>query len=122
MDLYQTRRERLNLLVAQQFSGVAYRLAAHLELDPVQVYRLLGRSNRTSNCGQVLARRIEQACHLPSGWLDTPSNATEPSARLAAIITALQQAEQMPDSATLLDGIESMLQLWQRATVKPTTD
>ncbi len=120
MNITDTRRERLQLLINERFEGVVLRCANELTMKPPQLHRRL-----SSNQGirEDSARRIETTLGLPRGWLDLPIDPlgiTEPSATYTAVMSLEEKA------TYVIDGVSALLHLAQlpqtclghRATIK----
>lgn len=68
------RKENLRYLIDTQFDGVVQRLARRCEIQHSQIWRVLKDTpvkGQPRWVGEKLARRIEEHCELPEGWLDT---------------------------------------------------
>lgn len=73
MDIKEIRRFRLRKLILTRFSGISARLAEHIGRQPSYIARIFSDNPQHSrNIGETLAREIEQACNLESGYLDRP--------------------------------------------------
>ena len=67
------RRDNLRLIIDKYHGGVAGKLAAALDKQPNQIYRILSDNpNSRRNAGTALVREIEEHHSLPEGWMDTP--------------------------------------------------
>lgn len=71
-DVYQTRLKNLRLVINTSFNGVDARLARALGVAPTVVSRYFTSPDlpHYRPIGAKMARRIEQAVHEPSGWMD----------------------------------------------------
>lgn len=75
MNLRETRRANLELLIADVFLGRAIELARRIGRSESQVsqWRMSERKDgRFFGIGEHSARRIEQASGKPQGWMDVP--------------------------------------------------
>lgn len=93
----EIRRENARRLAAE--IGSPADLARRLEMSDSQMGQLIGR-NPVRNIGPKIARRIEEVCGRPTGWLDvdhgdvTPTSLTEFQQREAkAIIERLSDVD-----------------------------
>lgn len=78
MDIKEIRRFRLRKLILTKFSGVSARLAEHIGKQPSYIARIFSSNPEHSrNVGEKLAREIEEACGLDSGFLDRPLTRAE---------------------------------------------
>jgi hypothetical protein len=73
MDIREIRKRRLQQLIISRFGGVMARLAEKIGRQSSYVARVLSENSEHSrNIGEKLAREIEVACDLATGYLDTP--------------------------------------------------
>lgn len=80
--VFETRRNRLAMLVKQHGSVVAINRALGWDSTNARLYQIHNRSIRADRdtpyeMGDVTAREIEQLLKLPVGWMDTPPSYIE---------------------------------------------
>jgi len=66
----EIRRENLKYLIQTKYNGVANRMAKDTGIAQMQIARVFLKTKNAREVGEVLARRIEEACGLESGWMD----------------------------------------------------
>lgn len=71
----EIRRENARILASEV--GQPADLARRLGMSDSQMGQLIGR-NPQRNIGPRMARRMEEACGKPEGWLDVEHSAVEP--------------------------------------------
>jgi SOS-response transcriptional repressor LexA len=80
LDIHETRRARLRVLVDTKYSGKQVALANAIGRQADYISRCL---KGTKRIGEEFARIVEHATGLPPGWLDNPESAptrlSEPS-------------------------------------------
>ena len=70
----EVRRENLKRLIEEKYDGVVQRLAKECNIQHSQLWRVLKEeqvAGQPRYVGEKLARKIEQAAGLYTGWLDT---------------------------------------------------
>ena len=72
LDIHETRRARLRVLVDTKYSGKQVALANAIGRQADYISRCL---NGTKRIGEEFARIVEHGTGLPPGWLDTPESA-----------------------------------------------
>lgn len=70
MGIYDLRKENLQKLIAQRYDGVIKKLCTDMGVAHNTIWRLVADSKHSRNIGEDLARRIEEATGVPSGYLD----------------------------------------------------
>lgn len=70
MELYEQRRVNLRKLIDDQYGGVIKALCTDVGVSHNVIWRLVADSKHSRNIGEDLARRIESATGVPSGFLD----------------------------------------------------
>ena len=71
MDTYAARRKGLIHLIATEYGGNQTTFADHIGVKPPQVNRWVsGTASETRRITEDSARRIEERCGKPTGWLD----------------------------------------------------
>lgn len=114
--VYETRRERLGLLLKRHGTFAAMNEALQWPRTDSRLSRIRNANARTDRSGKVfqmgdaLAREIEQKLSLPEGWMDTPPtyaeihNDEDPRAKV------LQLMEGMPESewATVVRLVDAL--------------
>jgi transcriptional regulator with XRE-family HTH domain len=79
MDIYETRRTRVTLLIKRL--GLNYsQFGDRVEVAPQTVSRWFRDDKHAKNIGEKVARRIEELCDLPRGWLDGVDTVAEVAA------------------------------------------
>jgi len=110
----EIRRDNARLLAAELGSTAA--LAKRLEMSDSQLGQLIG-INPRRNIGPKIARRIEEVCGRPTGWLDVEHTATTP--------TSLRDF-QLTEAKSILDRLDdvelSRALLWLQEHVARTMD
>lgn len=100
-DSFMTREEirRENARRLASNAGAKAAFARLVGMDASQVSQLIGPSP-SKNIGNSIARRIEQAHHLPEGWLDTehPEFAAPAAVDAAVPLSAEDVKRLMPDA------------------------
>ena len=66
----EIRRENLRYLIQTKYNGVANQMAKDTGIAQMQIARVFLKTKNSREVGEVLARRIEEACGLESGWMD----------------------------------------------------
>lgn len=105
MDSKQIRKIRLKQLIAREkgAGGSQASLARKVETDPAYLSQILGKEER--DVGDDLARRLETACGLPRGWMDTfgewGKEVTSEAMELALLIDDLPEAQKSALKATV---------------------
>lgn len=104
MDSKQIRKIRLKQLVAREkdAGGSQASLAKRVDTDPAYLSQILGKEGR--DVGDDLARRLETACSLPYGWMDSLGDSgleiTSEAMELALLIDDLPEAQRAALKAT----------------------
>lgn len=104
MDSKQIRKIRLKQLIAREKAdgGSQASLARKVETDPAYLSQILGKEER--DVGDDLARRLETACDLPHGWMDSfgegGSEVSSEAMELALLIDDLPEAQRAALKAT----------------------
>lgn len=81
--VYETRRDRLGLLLKQHGTFAAINEALQWPRTDSRLSRIKNANARTDRAGKVfqmgdaIAREIEQKLNLPEGWMDTPPSYSE---------------------------------------------
>lgn len=73
--IYEVRRQNLASVIVSHWGGVAARLAKALKCEKTVLSRIASKTESRRNMGAGLARRIEIASKLQSGWMDTVQDA-----------------------------------------------
>jgi hypothetical protein len=112
MELQDIRRKNLRALIDQKFDGTIARLAELIDRQAGYVSRLLSDNpDHRRNLGEKLARQIEHATGIQSGWLDThhelSDQAPEKSHNEASSI-ASREAQQLIDQIVEMDHRQSL--------------
>ncbi len=68
----EIRKENLAAVIKSHWGGKASRLAAKLNCEKTTLSRIFSTTKTRRDMGGPLARRIEKASGLDSGWMDTP--------------------------------------------------
>jgi hypothetical protein len=66
----EIRRENLRYLIQTKYNGVANQMAKDTGIAQMQIARVFLKTKNSREVGEVLARRIEEACGLEAGWMD----------------------------------------------------
>jgi transcriptional regulator with XRE-family HTH domain len=74
MDKTLIRRNRLLLLIKQDYDGKQTNIAEHTGLEQNYFSKLL----RGGSFGEKTARKIEKLCGKPEGWLEIDTRKEEP--------------------------------------------
>lgn len=72
MNIHETRRQNLQIIIDQDFDGNAAALARALGDQPSSIYRYFNEKESGRNIGAAKARDIEKAANRPAGFLDMP--------------------------------------------------
>ena len=100
----QVRRHHLRVLADQR--GGATALAHAVGLTKARMSQLIG-SNPTGEMGERVARSIEEALSLPSGWLDLPLEGIDVDTTLSASVAEISRS-----SRDALDQVrENLIQI-----------
>jgi len=102
MTREEIRRENARKLASGDGGKAAF--ARLLQMEASQVSQLIG-PNPSKNIGNSIARRIEQAHHLPESWLDTP----HPEMRMSADGEATEDESTKLPSRVIVDTLTSEL-------------
>lgn len=92
MDIQSIRRSRLAELISQKYEGSQAKFIEQTGENQGEISALL----RTKSFGEKKARKLEQKCNLPAGWLD--GEPPEMSAKNLRIAHALKIMEQMDEA------------------------
>ena len=66
----EIRRENLRYLINIKYNRVANQMAKDTGIAQMQIARVFLKTRNRREVGEVLARRIEKACSLETGWMD----------------------------------------------------
>jgi hypothetical protein len=77
MDIHAIRRQRVLLLI-ERLGLNKSTFGARVEVAPATVHRWFRADKNGKNIGEKVARRIEQLCEMPRGWLDGEPAVIEP--------------------------------------------
>jgi len=97
--IYEVRRANLAAVIVSHWGGVAASLAKTLKCEKTVLSRIASKTKTRRNMGAGLARRIEIASKLQSGWMDTAHDGKAPESTdyaqaLAEQISKLPVADQ----------------------------
>ena len=117
MDTYQARRTNLLRLIRDDFDGNQTAFAVAVGVKPPQVNRWVSETaSEKRRITEGSARRIEQKCQKPPGWLDVADlvDPDEPPA-LPAPVEGLEYVARSWNAATDLD--RAVVLAWARAII-----
>lgn len=112
MDIQSIRRSRLAELISQKYGGSQAKFIEQTGENQGEVSGLL----RSKSFGEKKARKLEEKCSLPKGWLD--GETVEVSAKDLRIAHALKILEQM-DEAQLSMAVNIIDTIAQPAQPRP---
>lgn len=70
--VFSTRRKNLRILIDTQFDGNQTEFARKVDTLPAVINRWLSeRARDRRNISERTVWKIEEACHLTPGWMDT---------------------------------------------------
>lgn len=70
MEIWETRRVRLDQLIKERFNGVKAQAAAFLGWPATDISRYFNSGKDGRNISERKAREIERKCKLPTYWMD----------------------------------------------------
>jgi transcriptional regulator with XRE-family HTH domain len=79
MDIHAIRRQRVAQLI-ERLKLTYSAFGGRVEVAPQTVSRWFRDDKHAKNIGEKVARRIEELCELPRGWLDGEAVVAEPRA------------------------------------------
>lgn len=93
MDEFETRKRRLNALIADKFNGNRSRFCEASGEDPTYISRIYSRNpDQAKPFSETIARRIERKLGLPKGWLDQDDSEEFPPRVTTRLSTAESDA------------------------------
>ncbi len=102
MDIYQARRTNLLRLIDGDFGGNQTAFAVVVGVKPPQVNRWVSETaSEKRRITEDSARRIEEKCSKPAGWLDAAD--------------LVEQERIPPTVAAPVEGLEYVVKAWNAA-------
>ena len=85
------RRDNLKYLISSRYKGIANRLAVEANIYQAQLARILSDGENRRDMGDKLARTIESAAGLPTGWLDQEHASSDDITKKLKMLTVEQR-------------------------------
>lgn len=95
----EIRRANLKILLQDRFEGSPSQIAMRLEASQSQISQLF---SGYRNIGDSIARRLEAACGLPSGWMDQDHATSAEEEEIIDIFRSIRSAEQRRKAVEML--------------------
>lgn len=77
MEIYEQRKANLQALIKDKYGGTIKGLSDAVGVSHNTIWRLVSDTKHGRNIGEDLARRIEAATGVPSGYLDLSSQSQD---------------------------------------------